>query len=89
MTDKKLRKKLKDQEERIKNAAQSAARAEILQQEEAGFLEAEGLEKTFAYRQDQLAKDVDINTASKVRTASHIRLLLSDTFSLDLQPRFT
>lgn len=40
----------------------------MLLQEEGGFLEAEGLEKTFKFRQDQLAPSLDVNTVSKVRT---------------------
>lgn len=54
------------QEEQIREASESAARAELLLQEEAGFLEAEGVEKTYNYRQDQLSKEVDINTSKKV-----------------------
>lgn len=64
--DKKLRAKLQRQEEQIREASESAARAELLLQEEAGFLEAEGVEKTYNYRQDQLSKEVDINTSKKV-----------------------
>lgn len=64
--DKKLRTKLQRQEEQIREASESAARAELLLQEEAGFLEAEGVEKTYNYRQDQLSKEVDINTSKKV-----------------------
>ncbi|KAJ8662909.1 hypothetical protein O0I10_001085 [Lichtheimia ornata] len=66
--DKKLRAKLQRQEEQIREASESAARAELLLQEEAGFLEAEGVEKTYNYRQDQLSKEVDINTSKKIFT---------------------
>ncbi|KAI9313458.1 WD40-repeat-containing domain protein [Dichotomocladium elegans] len=66
--DKKLKNKLKQQEDIINEAVESAARAELLLTEEAGFLEAEGIEKTFSFRQDQLAKEVDINTAKKIFT---------------------
>ncbi|KAI7856989.1 WD40-repeat-containing domain protein [Circinella umbellata] len=62
----KLRGKLERQEEKIRDAVQSAARAELLLGEEAGFLEAEGIEKTYNYRQDQLSKEVDINTSQKI-----------------------
>ncbi|CAO3622847.1 unnamed protein product [Cunninghamella blakesleeana] len=62
----KLKARLEKQEKRAFQAAQAAARAEILLGEEAGYLESEGLEKTYNYRQDQLVKDTDTNTASKV-----------------------
>ncbi|KAI8143203.1 U3 snoRNP-associated protein Utp7 [Fennellomyces sp. T-0311] len=62
----KLRGKLERQEEKIRDAIQSAARAEMLLGEEAGFLEAEGLEKTYQFKQNQLAKEADINTAQKI-----------------------
>lgn len=38
----------------------------MLLQEEGGYLEAEGLERTFKFRQDQLAPSLDVNTVSKV-----------------------
>lgn len=38
----------------------------MLQTEEAGFLEAEGMEKTYKFRQDELAQNVDLNTSKKV-----------------------
>ncbi|KAI8358499.1 WD40-repeat-containing domain protein [Choanephora cucurbitarum] len=72
--DKKLKAKIMQQEKNSRDAARAAARAEMLLQEEAGFLEAEGLEKTFKFRQDQLTSSFDINTVSKI-------------FSLDL-PEF-
>jgi hypothetical protein len=34
--------------------------------EEVGYLEAEGMEKTYNFRQEELAKNVDINTSKKV-----------------------
>lgn len=61
-----LKEKLKRQEEQQLEAARSAARNEILLQEEAGYLEAENLERTYRFRQDQLKQNVDINTAQKV-----------------------
>ncbi|KAI9014444.1 WD40-repeat-containing domain protein [Phycomyces nitens] len=74
LTDKKLKTRFQKQEAQIKAAAQAAARNELLLGEEAGFLESEGVEKTFNYRQDQLVKETDINTSKKI-------------FSLDL-PEF-
>ncbi|KAL1932762.1 hypothetical protein VTP01DRAFT_8440 [Rhizomucor pusillus] len=61
-----LKEKLKRQEEQQLEAARSAARNEILLQEEAGYLEAENLERTYRFRQDQLKQNVDINTAQKI-----------------------
>ncbi|RCH91842.1 Small subunit (SSU) processome component, partial [Rhizopus stolonifer] len=74
IADIKLRAKITHQEKNSRDAARAAARAEMLLQEEAGYLEAEGLEKTFKFRQDQLVSSFDVNTASKI-------------FSLDL-PEF-
>lgn len=64
--DKKLKGSLLRADEKQKLAAESAARAEILLPDQAGFLEAEGLEKTYKFSQKQLAQNVDINTAKKI-----------------------
>lgn len=64
--DKKLKAKLTYQEKQTREAARAAARAELLLQEEAGYLEAEGMEKTFKFRQDKIFSSLDVNTASKV-----------------------
>jgi hypothetical protein len=61
-----LKAKLTQQEKNNRDAARAAARAELLLQEESGYLEAEGLEQTFKFRQDQLAPSLDANTTSKV-----------------------
>lgn len=66
MVDKKLKAKLTHQEKQTREAARAAARAELLLQEEAGYLEAEGMEKTFKFRQDKIFSSLDVNTASKV-----------------------
>ncbi|KAG0238570.1 Small subunit (SSU) processome component [Actinomortierella wolfii] len=57
-----LKKKYKQQQE----AALKAASAEMLLTEEAGFLEAEGIEKTYQFTQRALKKEVDIATAHKM-----------------------
>ncbi|ORX49851.1 BING4CT-domain-containing protein [Hesseltinella vesiculosa] len=62
----KLKEKIRKQEKEAKEAAQAAALAERLHGEEAGYLEAEGMEKTKNFKQDQLADAVDINTSSKI-----------------------
>ncbi|KAI8366692.1 WD40-repeat-containing domain protein [Radiomyces spectabilis] len=66
--DKKLKGKLRKQEDEIREAARAAARAELLLGEEAGFLEAEGIERTYKFQQDQLKDAVDVNTANKIFT---------------------
>lgn len=62
-----MRAKLSHQEKQTRDAARAAAKAELLLQEESGFLEAEGLEKTFKFRQDQIFSNLDVNSASKVK----------------------
>ncbi|KAF4036466.1 BING4CT (NUC141) domain protein [Phytophthora infestans] len=52
--------------EKQKLAAESAAKSEILLPDQAGFLEAEGIEKTYKFTQRQLADNVDVNTARKI-----------------------
>ena len=78
----KLRGKLERQEEKIRDAVQSAARAELLLGEEAGFLEGEGIEKTYNYRQDQLSKEVDINTSQKVCSLREMNINFIGSFDL-------
>ncbi|KAJ1675342.1 putative U3 small nucleolar RNA-associated protein 7 [Spiromyces aspiralis] len=48
------------------SAAVQAARAEMLLTKDAGYLEAEGLEKTFKFRQEAIADHLDINSAQKI-----------------------
>lgn len=64
--DKKLRGSLRRATEKQKLAAESAAKSEILLPSQAGFLEAEGLERTYKFSQPQLAANVDQNTARKI-----------------------
>lgn len=61
-----MKAKISHQEKQTRDAARAAARAELLLQEEGGFLEAEGMEKTFKFRQDQIFSSLDVNSASKV-----------------------
>ncbi|KAF9357241.1 Small subunit (SSU) processome component [Mortierella sp. NVP85] len=70
--NKKLKGTIRRREKQFKEAAYKAAAAEILLTEEAGFLEPEGVEKTYQLSQRSLRKDVDISTAHKM-------------FSLDLK----
>ncbi|CAH0484786.1 unnamed protein product [Peronospora farinosa] len=64
--DKKLRGSLQRAHEKNKLAAEAAAKSEILLPDQVGFLEAEGLEKTYKFTQKQLADNVDLNTARKI-----------------------
>lgn len=63
---KRLRENMKKMETRYKDAAIKAQDAELLLEEQAGLLEAEGLEKTFHFKQSDIVKEVDISTAKKV-----------------------
>ncbi|CAH0515514.1 unnamed protein product [Peronospora belbahrii] len=64
--DKKLRGSLQRAHEKNTLAAESAAKSEILLPDQVGFLEPEGLEKTYKVTQKQLAENVDLNTARKI-----------------------
>ncbi|GFP59128.1 hypothetical protein ACSS6W_007795 [Trichoderma asperelloides] len=64
--DKKLRRNLKELENKYQNAALKAKDAEILLENESGFLEAEGeLERTYKVRQDEIVANVAVETAKK------------------------
>lgn len=64
--DKKLRGNLKVVEERYKTAALRAKDAEILLENESGFIEPEGeLERTYKVRQDDIKENVGIEVAKK------------------------
>lgn len=66
--DKKLRMDIRRSEKAAKEAASRAARAEILLPSEAGFLEAEGIEKTYKFKQEAIKAAVDVGSAKKVFT---------------------
>lgn len=64
--DKKLNSGLKKVDRQYKDAIRSAAGTDMLLTEEAGFLEAEEpMERTFKYKQDDIAEAVDVQTANK------------------------
>lgn len=64
--DKKLRGNLRALEDRYKDATLKAKDAEILLENNSGFLEPEGeLERTFKVRQDEIRRDVSVETAKK------------------------
>ncbi|KAJ2379159.1 putative U3 small nucleolar RNA-associated protein 7 [Coemansia sp. RSA 2607] len=51
---------------RREEAAEEAARSEMLLTQDAGFLEAEGLERTYKFTQAQLAENLDLASAGKI-----------------------
>lgn len=63
--DKKLNAGLKKLDKQYKDAVKSAAATDILLPEDAGFLEAEGMEKTYKYSQKELQQNVDVATSKK------------------------
>ncbi|EGS23527.1 uncharacterized protein CTHT_0002210 [Thermochaetoides thermophila DSM 1495] len=64
--DKKLRRTLTNLENKYKTAALKAKEAEILLENQTGFLEPEGeLERTYKVRQDEIVKEVAVEVAQK------------------------
>lgn len=64
--DRKLRSNLKSLESKYKDATLQAKDAEILLENQGGFLEPEGeLEKTYKVRQDEIKQDIGVETAKK------------------------
>uniref|UniRef100_A0A7S3DE57 BING4 C-terminal domain-containing protein n=1 Tax=Palpitomonas bilix TaxID=652834 RepID=A0A7S3DE57_9EUKA len=64
--DKKLKAKLAKVEKTIEETEILNAMNDIALPEEAGFLEAEGREKTYKYTQDEIKQNVDEQSASKI-----------------------
>ncbi|KAI9340597.1 WD40-repeat-containing domain protein [Obelidium mucronatum] len=63
--DKKGRTKYRQQEKKYHEVVQRAAQSEVLLTEDAGFIEAEGMERTFKFSQKQIRDNVDVNTQQK------------------------
>ncbi|KAK7204745.1 WD40-repeat-containing domain protein [Myxozyma melibiosi] len=63
--DARLRQNLRRADGKFRQAKAAVKASELLLQEEAGFLEAEGMEKTYKFTQEELKKNVDVTTASK------------------------
>jgi hypothetical protein len=53
-------------QQRFSEIAYNAAQSEMLLPEDKGYLEVEGMEKTYKITQEQLRKEVDVTTAQKV-----------------------
>lgn len=66
ITDKKLKTKLKKADKSNREAAFLAAKGEILLPAEAGFLEAEGRERTFKFSQAQIKNEIAVGVAKKL-----------------------
>ena len=64
--DKKLKGKLRATEAKIQKAALNAQDAELMLETDAGYLEAEGMEKTWKFNQTVLEQHADLNTRKKV-----------------------
>jgi hypothetical protein len=65
--DKKLVAKVSAAAKIAKTSAKASKAAEVLHTQDAGFLEAEGVEKTYHYTQDAIRKNVDVSSAAKVQ----------------------
>lgn len=63
--DHKTRHRLNDIDNKYKEAVRSAAATEMLLQEDVGYLEAEGMEKTYKFKQDEIKSAVDESTGNK------------------------
>jgi hypothetical protein len=63
---KKLKGNIQKMQKRFGEIAYNAARSEMLLPEDRGYLEVEGMERTYKITQQQLRKEVDITTAQKV-----------------------
>ena len=66
LDDKKLKGNLQRHDKTVKEAAARTARAEVLLATEAGYVEAEGMERTYHFKQDELRRNVDAATAAKM-----------------------
>ena len=64
--DKKLKGKLQNSERQAKDAATAAARYELLFADSPGYIETEGMEKTYKLTQKQIMEEVDVDAARKM-----------------------
>ncbi|GMM28660.1 Utp7 protein [Martiniozyma asiatica (nom. inval.)] len=63
--DRRRKKYVKKLDEDYKEAIEEAAKTDFLLQEDQGLLEADGMEKTYKFKQDDIAQAVDISMANK------------------------
>ncbi|KAH6571380.1 hypothetical protein BASA50_002764 [Batrachochytrium salamandrivorans] len=66
ISDKKLKGKLRRNNKKFVDAAEKAVQSELLLTEDTGALEAEGMERTWKFRQSELKQHVDMNTSRKM-----------------------
>ncbi|KAI8929949.1 WD40-repeat-containing domain protein [Entophlyctis helioformis] len=66
ITDKKLKGTLRRTQTKFNNVALKSAQAELLLTEDAGYLEAEGMESTWKFQQSALKDHVDVSTSRKM-----------------------
>ena len=66
MNSKILKSKDEKRSERIAEALYDNVNVDILKTEGGGFIETEGMERTFKLKQKDLAKEVDMNTRQKI-----------------------
>ncbi|KAJ3085484.1 Small subunit (SSU) processome component [Quaeritorhiza haematococci] len=64
--DKKLKGVLRKTEKKFRDGAAKAEQAELLLPEEAGYLVAEGMERTYKFTQKEIGENVDLNTSQKL-----------------------
>ncbi|ORY26568.1 BING4CT-domain-containing protein [Rhizoclosmatium globosum] len=65
LQDKKARGQYKRQEKKYSEVATRAAQSEVLLTQDAGYIEAEGMERTYKFSQKVIRENVDINTEAK------------------------
>lgn len=76
--DKKLRGNMQKLQQRFSEVAYHAQQTEMLLPEMSGYLEVDGMEKTYKITQQQLKSEVDITTANKVPSPSPDRGVYQD-----------
>eukprot|EP00048_Salpingoeca_helianthica_P020808 m.8625 g.8625 ORF g.8625 m.8625 type:complete len:539 (+) comp5259_c0_seq1:3-1619(+) len=81
--DKKLKANLMKSDLVAQKAAEDAASSHVLLPEQAGYLVAEGMERTFKFTQEQIAEHVDVASAQKI---FHLDLKTFGPYSLDYTP---
>ncbi len=80
MKDKKLKREMEYEERLMKQAALDASKAEILNTEGTGFIEAEGMERTYKFKQSDIKDAVDYQTSLKIHD---LKLPTFGPYSLD------
>lgn len=66
MNSKILKKKDEKRSQRIADALYDTRNTDLLKTEDGGYLEAEGMEKTYKITQKEIKEEVDLNTRQKI-----------------------